>query len=105
MRISRYAGRGLKKSLYNWGVVPALVPDWSLVKAYRSGRISEEEYVTAYHKMLDERWDMVSAWLSSLSSDEHITLLCHEREGQFCHRRLVAELVRKHRHDIQVELR
>ena len=105
MRISRYAGRGLKKAVHNWGVVPCLVPDWELVKAYRSGRISEQEYTSAYIRALEDKWDQVSAWLSALSEDENITLLCHEREGEFCHRRLVAGLVRKHRPDIPVELR
>ncbi len=104
MRISRYAGRGLKKAKHNWGEIRCLIPDWELVKAYRTGRISEEEFSSMYIRGLEERWDQVSTWLSSLSADRDITLLCHEREDEFCHRRLVAELVRKHRPDIPVEL-
>ena len=53
---------------------------------------------------LEERWGEVSDWLSGLSAAQDMTLLCHEREGEFCHRKLVAQLVRKHRPDIQVEL-
>ena len=105
MRISRYAGRGMKKAQHNWGVVSCLVPDWELVKAYRSGRISEQEYSSAYKRGLEESWGEVLGWLSSLSPDEDITLLCHEPEGQFCHRRLVGELVKQYRPDIPVDLR
>ena len=107
MRISYTAGRapGLKKSVFNWGVVRCLIPDWSLVKAYRSGSISQEQYIPAYTEQLATRWSEVAAWLSSLKADENLTLLCHEREGEFCHRQLVAALVRNHRPDIEVTLR
>ncbi len=104
MRISRYAGRGLKKANYNWGEVRCLIPAWELVKAYRSGRISQAQYTSEYTRALEDRWDEVTSWLSSLTPDDDITLLCHEREGVFCHRRLVAELVREHRPDMPVEL-
>ena len=104
MRISRYAGRGLKKAIHNWGEVRCLIPEWGLVKAYRSGRISQEQYSSQYFRALEERWDEVSEWMSGLRPEEDYTLLCHEREGEFCHRRLVADLVRKHRPDIKVEL-
>ena len=104
LRISRYAGRGMKKSQYEWGVVPCLVPDWELVTAYRSGRLSEEDYPVAYRRGLEQSWAEVEAWLASLSPDEDVTLLCHEREGQFCHRRLVGELVKRYRPDVPVDL-
>ena len=105
MRISRYAGRGLRKSEYNWGEVRCLIPDWDLVKAHRAGNISQSEVFSSYERGLESQWDRVTEWLSSLTPDEDVTLLCHEREGEFCHRQLVAELVRKHRPDIQVDLR
>lgn len=106
LRISNTAGRrkGLKKSIYNWGVVPCLIPDWSLVKAFRAGKITKEEYSEVYLSGLQEKWDEVFTWLNSLGNDKDITLLCHEREGVFCHRILVAEIVKKHRPDIQLAL-
>ena len=105
MRISRLAGRGLKKAIHNWGEVRCLIPDWELVKAYRSGKISQEQYTSEYARVLEDRWSEVSDWLSSLRLEEDFTLLCHEKEGEFCHRRLVADLVRVHRPDIQIDLR
>ena len=105
MRISKLAGRGIKKSRYNWGEVRCLIPPWELVKAYRSGRVSRDEYTGVYYSLLGERWEEVAGWLDSLTTDEDLTLLCHEREGLFCHRWLVAALVKKHRPDIPVDLR
>ena len=106
MRISYTAGRkkGLKKSLYNWGVIPCLIPAWELVKAYRAGRMTQEEYAPAYLRGLGEKQDQVSEWLDSLKPDEDVTLLCHEKEGEFCHRLLVAELVHKQRPDIELNM-
>lgn len=102
MRISRTAGRGMKKSLYNWGVVQCLIPGWDLVRAYRSGSLSQDEYGRAYIALLQERWSEVRRWLESLDPEEDLTLLCHERDGQFCHRWIVADLVRRHRPDVDV---
>ena len=104
MRISRYAGRGLKKSIHNWGVVPCLLPDWGLVKAYRSQMISWDEYSTEYLRGLELRWDEVQAWLISLKPEDDVTLLCHEREGERCHRQLVVEHVMKYQPNISTRL-
>lgn len=106
MRISNTAGRqrGLKKSVYDWGEVRCLIPNWELVKAYRDRQISKEEYTTAYMRGLQDRWIEVQDWLATLSDNQDITLLCHEPEGEFCHRHLVAELVKEHRPDIPVTL-
>ncbi len=103
MRISKYPGRGLKKSDYNWGEVLCLIPVWSLVKAYRDGKLNQDEFFARYRKGLEQRWDEVSAWLASLSPKEDLTLLCHERDGRTCHRKVVADLVQEHRPDIQTD--
>ncbi len=106
-RISQTAGRGkgLKKSVYDWGVARCLIPTWEMVKGYRSGRIAVEDYVEMYRRLLEERWGEVSEWLASLSPGVDATLLCHEREGKFCHRRLVAELVARERPDVGLDLK
>ena len=105
MRISRLAGRGIKKSEFKWGEIRCLIPDWGLVKDYRSRRITKEKYTEAYNLMLREGWAEVSSWLDSLSTEQDLTLLCHEKEGEFCHRLLVAELVKEHRPDIPLNVR
>ncbi|MSQ26032.1 MAG: hypothetical protein EXR49_07175 [Dehalococcoidia bacterium] len=104
VRISAKAGRGVSKAQHPWDVVPCLVPEWSLVKQFKSGAITEAQYTTAYLRMLKQRHDDVSAWLANLTPNDNLTHLCHEPAGAFCHRRLVAELVRKRRPDIEVNL-
>jgi len=107
MRISYTAGRqkGLRKSVYDWGVISCLIPTWDLVKAFRTGQVAQDEYVRTYLELLRQRWEVVDEWLHSLVPEEDLTLLCHEREGEFCHRQLVSPLVTEHRPDIDVVLR
>ena len=104
MRISDRPKPFLPKRLHEWGVVRCLIPDRELLREYRAGAISKPELSSRYLRSLEKRWDQVSTWLSSLSNDEDQTLLCHQPEGRFCHRLLVADLVRKHRPDIEVAI-
>ena len=104
VRISAQAGRGVSKAQHPWAVVPCLVPDWTLVKQFKSGTISEAQYTAAYLRMLHQRDHDVAAWLTTLTPGDDLTLLCHEPDGAFCHRRLVADLVKKRRPDIEVSV-
>ncbi len=104
MRISDRPKPFLPKRLHEWGVVRCLIPDRELLREYRAGAISKPELSSRYLRSLEKRWDQVSTWLSSLSNDEDQTLLCHQPESRFCHRLLVADLVRKHRPDIEVAI-
>ncbi len=52
---------------------------------------SEEFYVPKFQKILSELSpEKVISDLSILSNGNNIVLLCHEGEGVFCHRQLVA---------------
>ncbi|PZC47513.1 MAG: Protein of unknown function, DUF488 [Chloroflexi bacterium] len=106
-RISQTAGRGrgLKKSVYDWGVVRCLIPTWEMVKGLRSGGITQQGFSEMYRHLLEQRRVEVSEWLALLSPDEDTTLLCHEREGEFCHRRLVADIVALERPDVRINLK
>lgn len=63
-----------------------LVPDWSLIKAYKLGEITEKEYRKAYIKQL-KQLDVheVYKYLDGK------VLLCFEKTGDFCHRHIVQE--------------
>ena len=53
-------------------------------------------YEHQFRLLLAERQEQIFAWLDSLSPYRplpHMTLLCWERDDQFCHRRLVMERV------------
>ena len=80
--------------------VSCLVPKWSDVRSLKTGRITEDEFVARYRSLVVERWTAIKKWLDSLS-DRDIYLCCWEREG-FCHRYLVAKLIKKFRPDLEV---
>jgi hypothetical protein len=73
-----------------------------MVLHYRRGDLSQQEYTALYWQLLEERRLTVKEWLDSLSPEVDITLLCFEPKDRFCHRHLVAELVRRERPDIPV---
>ncbi len=77
---------------------------WGIVKGHQTGKVSDEEYTKVYKYILGNKqnWPKVKAWLKSLRADEDITLLCFCREGKFCHRQLIAEMIRKWRPDLEV---
>lgn len=96
-----------------------LAPLDSMVKAHKNAtgtwarnryKVSPEiqaaadaKYTKEYFALLLTRWAEVKAWLRSLSAEQDITLLCYCREGDFCHRHLLADLIRKYRPDILIE--
>lgn len=68
---------------------PPLFPPWELITQYKKDG-DKEAYVQAYHEQV----------LSQLSPQKvyddlkDSVLLCYEKPGDFCHRRLVAEWLR-----------
>lgn len=72
--------------------LPELYPGFELVNAYKSGQVSEDEYVRQYTEKLD-RLDktVLLQKIEQLSGGNDVLLLCYEKEGDFCHRHLVAQ--------------
>ena len=83
---------------------PALAPPGHLVSAYKhNGSIDEAGYRLQYSKIL-KALDPLLVWnvLHHIAGEgNEPILLCYERRGEFCHRRLVAEWFEAHL-DIQV---
>lgn len=72
--------------------LPELYPGFDLVNAYKSGQASEAEYIRQYREKLaalDK--NKILQKIQQLSETEDVLLLCYEKEGDFCHRHLVAE--------------
>ena len=84
------------------GRVECLVPLWKDVQAFKGKDIDEEEFVGRYRKLMVKRWVSVKRWLDGLG-DEDVMLCCWERTG-FCHRYLVAKLIRKYRPELEVRV-
>lgn len=67
-----------------------LNPDWSFKD------LPENEYTPIYEQKLNKlNVQKVYNDLLSLSKNKDIVLCCHEKEGDFCHRRLVAKWLEK----------
>ena len=85
------------------GKVKCLVPPWDAVKAYKNGQIDQEEFTARYREHLKKNWREVRRWLDALQPRDEMYLCCWETEG-FCHRNLVAKLIRHFRPDLKVRL-
>jgi len=70
-----------------------LSPDEKLLWKTKQGKIIEEEYTKKYMAQIQERFDPQSLYenLKEKFNGKDIVLLCFEKKGEFCHRRLLAE--------------
>lgn len=76
---------------------PAFAPSASLLKSYKQGGCSESTYSIHYCEMLDSiNVRNVFVFLSRYAKGRDIVLLCYEKAGSFCHRRLLASWVWHH---------
>ena len=87
------------------GTIECLVPPWSLVRDFKAQKIDWEAYTDYYREYLRENWRPVKAWLQSLNDVEDVYLCCWERTPDYCHRSLVAKMIRLNRPDLEVELK
>jgi hypothetical protein len=75
---------------YKGEIYTTLAPPTELVLAYKSGRIDSKKYTAIFNSDVLGELD-ASAIVAELQSlGESVTLLCYEKAGEFCHRRLVA---------------
>jgi hypothetical protein len=70
---------------------PLLAPEMSLVKLYKDGQLDQSEYTTEYFKTLKQR--NVTAHQVVEDMQDGAIMLCFEKPGEFCHRRLVADWI------------
>lgn len=82
---------GIKAKDYN-----KLAPPMYLVERYKSGSITKEQYSEEYYRVVLSKLDPheVLNEIVSLFGDD-ATLLCFEKAGEFCHRRIVADWIEK----------
>lgn len=89
-RVSRLHPRGLKAQ---WETLPFFYPSAEVIKTYRSGQMDFQSLASSYLATLEERWAtdaVVKRWIDEAPGLGDFTLLCFEREGDPCHRRVLA---------------
>jgi len=88
--------------LHNIKYVHALefAPSENLLKKYRKSK-NWEEYVTEFNSEMQRR-NLKETIEKILNSNENIALLCSEGKPDKCHRRLVAEFLRKFRPELEI---
>lgn len=74
--------------LKNMRTYKPLFPGWHLVKAYKQHKISWQNYVEIYQEDILDKLDPEKVY-SDLGEDA--VILCWEKPGMLCHRRLIAD--------------
>lgn len=87
--ISRFSPQG-----WDGLAAPAFAPSASLLQSYKQGECSEAAYRMRYCLMLDSiNVRNVFAFIARYAKGRDIVLLCYEKAGAFCHRRILAQWV------------
>ncbi len=90
-RVSRAHPRGRKAQ---WESLPFLYPPRELLRAYRQGELDFDALAQAYREGLADKLNEDGSfgdWLGELPRWGDVTLLCFERAGLPCHRRVAAQ--------------
>ena len=88
-----------------------LQPDWNMINDYKAGLLHPDNYKKRYMKllysrlggfMLDVEYGRMKGKkvLDFFGIEDEDTLLCWEKHGRFCHRQIIAELLRKNGIDV-----
>ena len=108
-RVSRRPPRGVKKV---WEDLPWSYPSKEIYRQYRNDEIGATVYFQSYwteitaklHWLRGNRETLI--WLFELPTDQHITLLCHEKgDEEWCHRHVLAHLLNIHRPQVRLSNR
>lgn len=76
-----------------------MAPTWPMVRKYKAGTMSPEEYTLEYTDLLRKRFveqddwcECLKRWLTDLSKDDIAPIFaCYCNAGDFCHRVLLIE--------------
>lgn len=66
-----------------------------MVRRYKSGRMTEEEYTSEYIELMRQSYRMNKGRWDTLMLSPVVTLLCYCQPYHFCHRLVLAELLVK----------
>ena len=99
-RVSRQHPRGFKTQ---WETLSFFYPPLDLLKGYRSGNLTFEEFGSAYEQYLEIKYrtSTVPSWLNQLAAVGDFTFLCFEKDGLPCHRWVLARWILEKMPDLQ----
>ena len=69
-------------------------PSKELLKGYQAGDISWDQYTAIFNEILDKR-KVCARFYNRFKEYDNVCLLCSEATAEQCHRRLVAEKIKK----------
>ncbi|MEW6387192.1 MAG: DUF488 domain-containing protein [Thermodesulfobacteriota bacterium] len=79
---------------------PLLAPTKDIIEGYRDKNLSWEEYEERFNKLLEDR--QIDKIIDKKLFEVPSVLLCSESKADQCHRRLVAEYLRKHWGEVSI---
>jgi uncharacterized protein YeaO (DUF488 family) len=74
---------------------PCFAPSWAIVSNVKAGKISEDEYIREYYRLMRVSYVKNRARWNEILVLSRVTLLCYCRKGDFCHRKLLADILVK----------
>ncbi|MGI0091880.1 MAG: DUF488 domain-containing protein [Nitrososphaerales archaeon] len=91
--VMRYWPRGISKDKIDlW--MKELGTDKDLIKKWKSGKITWNEFKKWYKKELGGKQDLLTD-LANRSKRGDITLLCTDKDAEHCHRTILGEEIEK----------
>lgn len=76
--------------------IPAFAPDFALVRLYKAGQLSEQDYTQAYLERMRASYAAQPAVWAELEKDQRVAVACYCKAGAFCHRHLFVQYMSKH---------
>lgn len=79
---------------YNGNEYKMLAPTYNILMDYKNKDINEHEYTIRFYYEVLYKYnpgDLLKALINQFGNN--VTLMCYEKPGEFCHRRLVANYI------------
>lgn len=73
----------------------AFAPTWDLVMSFKKRQISQDEFKDMYYQLMRKSYIQNRPRWDDLLSQSEVTLVCYCPPGQFCHRFVLAEILKK----------
>lgn len=75
--------------------ISIFAPTWDLVNNYQTNKITQDEFIGQYIKLLNGSYSEYKTVWDSLMSKTRVTLVCYCKPDKFCHRQILAEYLQQ----------